>query len=41
MKGKNVFFSLFAAIALIFANLGASINCMGLFYQPKYPKTSI
>lgn len=38
MKAKKSLLGMFAMVALVFANLGATINCFGLFYQPKYPQ---
>lgn len=37
MKKKNILLSLLALVAVSSASLGAGINCLGFFYQPKCP----
>ncbi len=38
MKAKLRLLSGVATVAMVFANLGLSINCIGILYQPKCPK---
>ncbi len=38
MKNKRYLLNLVAALSLIFANLGAGVNCWGLLYQPEMPQ---
>lgn len=38
MRVKTKLLSSMAVVAMIFANLGLNINCLGLLYQPKCPR---
>lgn len=38
MRAKTKILGSIAAVAMIFANLGLNINCLGLLYQPKCPR---
>ncbi|WP_083760809.1 cyclic lactone autoinducer peptide [Alkaliphilus metalliredigens] len=37
MKFTSIAMSWLAAVVLVFAEVGGSINCIGFLYQPKYP----
>ncbi|WP_352418351.1 cyclic lactone autoinducer peptide [Proteiniborus sp.] len=38
MKAKTKLLSSMAVVAMVFANLGLNINCIGILYQPKCPR---
>ncbi|MGF7057596.1 cyclic lactone autoinducer peptide [Brassicibacter mesophilus] len=38
MKGKTKLLGSVAAAAMVFANLGMNVNCIGILYQPKCPR---
>ncbi|MGF7057585.1 cyclic lactone autoinducer peptide [Brassicibacter mesophilus] len=38
MKGKAKILNSVATTAMVFANLGMNVNCIGILYQPKCPK---
>lgn len=38
MRAKIRLLSGIATVAMVFANLGLNINCIGILYQPKCPR---